>query len=97
MADDTTTPYEAGLRIRRAVLGDAWVDKTLEQSLGFQRRISGDDHASCVERHLGQARFGSPHATAAGDRNDRRARALGRVSSARSRGIGTGRHHARTN
>lgn len=55
MADDTTTTYEAGLRIRRAVLGDAWVDKTLANRSDFNAEFQ-----EMITRHAWNDIWGRP-------------------------------------
>ena len=55
MADDTTTTYEAGLRIRRAVLGDAWVDKTLGNRSAFNAEFQ-----EMITRHAWNDVWGRP-------------------------------------
>ena len=55
MADQTTTPYEAGLRIRRAVLGDAWVDKTLANRSAFNAEFQ-----EMITRHAWNDIWGRP-------------------------------------
>jgi len=79
------SPRRAGRRVGRQDAG---------KSLGLQRRVSGDDHASCVERRLGPA--GLDHRTrrllviATTSRSG-----VGGISSACSRGIGARRLHPR--
>jgi 3-oxoadipate enol-lactonase / 4-carboxymuconolactone decarboxylase len=55
MADDTTTTYEAGLRIRRAVLGDAWVDQTLANRSDFNAEFQ-----EMITRHAWNDIWGRP-------------------------------------
>jgi 4-carboxymuconolactone decarboxylase len=38
MADETTR-YENGMKVRRAVLGDAWVDKSLSNTTPFNKEF----------------------------------------------------------
>jgi 3-oxoadipate enol-lactonase / 4-carboxymuconolactone decarboxylase len=55
MADDPNTPYETGLRIRRAVLGDAWVDKTLTNRTAFNAEFQ-----EMITRHAWNDIWGRP-------------------------------------
>jgi len=55
MADDANTPYETGLKIRRAVLGDAWVDKTLANGSAFNSEFQ-----EMITRHAWNDVWGRP-------------------------------------
>jgi 3-oxoadipate enol-lactonase / 4-carboxymuconolactone decarboxylase len=55
MADDADSPYETGLRIRRSVLGDAWVDRTLENRSGFNAEFQ-----EMITRHAWNDIWGRP-------------------------------------
>ena len=48
--------FDRGVKNRRAVLGDDWVDRSLAQRDELQRRFPEPHHALRVARHLGPAR-----------------------------------------
>jgi 3-oxoadipate enol-lactonase len=62
--------FDRGVKNRRAVLGDAWVDKSLDNANDVQRRLPEPDHALCLARHLGPARPRHDDAAPAGARHD---------------------------
>lgn len=39
---------DAGMNVRRKVLGNAWVDKSIAGRNAFQHRFPGHDHALCL-------------------------------------------------
>ena len=55
MADDADSPYEVGLRIRRSVLGDAWVDRALENRSAFNTEFQ-----EMITRHAWNDVWGRP-------------------------------------
>jgi 3-oxoadipate enol-lactonase / 4-carboxymuconolactone decarboxylase len=55
MADDANSSYEAGLRIRRSVLGDAWVDRALESRTAFNAEFQ-----EMITRHAWNDIWGRP-------------------------------------
>jgi 3-oxoadipate enol-lactonase/4-carboxymuconolactone decarboxylase len=55
MADDADSAYEAGLRIRRSVLGDAWVDRSLANRSPFNAEFQ-----EMITRHAWHDIWGRP-------------------------------------
>ena len=55
MADDANTSYETGLRIRRSVLGDAWVERTLANRSSFNAEFQ-----EMITRHAWNDIWGRP-------------------------------------
>jgi 3-oxoadipate enol-lactonase/4-carboxymuconolactone decarboxylase len=91
--DAAETLFEAVIKNRRRVLGDAWVDRSLANRTPFNaefqamitHRLAGD---------LEPARAGRPHAPPAGARHHREPRPLGGVPPACPRGPEPRRLHA---
>src|SRR5262245_64844398 len=55
MADDANSTYAAGLRIRRSVLGDAWVDRSLANRSAFNAEFQ-----EMITRHAWNDIWGRP-------------------------------------
>ncbi len=77
--DDPRDPFEAGLDVRRAVLGADYVAGRMAATTDADPRLPAVDHGVRLGRHLDAPGPRPPYAAAAGPRDHRRARPLGGV------------------
>ena len=62
---DDRERYERGMKVRRAVLGDAHVDRSLAEAHRLHRGVPGPHHPLCLGRDLDPPGPGAADAAAA--------------------------------